>query len=258
MEQFPTVVDCAESAAPMGAGHLWILEAVEGEPLRFSLQADGQLVFGDEQRRLQPDEIEPWVEPAVETVRTRFRRDAFRSAVEDVAAVTFFGIATCQHRLAYDWDRLPAFVGYDVHAPGRGGLLAPDAAHASFDRLGLTPAPAVEREVRADSFAPDRATFPQSAWAPQPCAGLRLSDKHGWRGTLSNPDRPPSPTADFETPAAAAESLVTVELVAALGEVDAVYKRLARAHRAELASANVDPADGAFRAAVAETVQRRR
>lgn len=258
MEAFPAVADIGDGES-MGEGHLWILEDVEGRPLRFTLQDDGRLVFGDENRRLDPETAPPSIRPAIDAVRSSFDRDAFRGAVADVSAVTFYGIATCQHRIDYDWATLPAFVGYDVHSRARDGLLTPDAAHAIFDRLGLSPAPAVEREVRADAVSPGRYSFPDSQWADSPAAGVRLSDKHGWRGRLGNPERPPEPTASFEDADAAARALVADEHRSAfdVGEpVDRIRNRLAREHRAELAAAGIDPAETEFRSAVARALQR--
>lgn len=253
MDPFPTLTDLAENPET-GRGHLWILEAVEGVPLRFSLQDDGRLVFADEHQRLDPADAPPAISPAIRQVQMEFRRDTFREAVEGPSAVTFYGIATCQHRIAYDWDRLPAFLGYDVRSPARGGLLTPEAAHASYDRLGLAPAPAVEREVRADAFDPDRYAFPASAWADCPVAGVRLADKHGWRGHLSNSDHPDRPTPAFEDAVAAVDALLDVDEA---GEtVERVVDRLARERRAELRAAGIDPTTGDFRRAVASALTR--
>lgn len=253
MDPFPTRSDCNETPDAVGDGHLWIFEYVEGLPLRFTLQSDGQLVFGGRTEQYEDGSEPPAVRPAIETVRSAFRRDAFREAVSNPDSVTFSGIATCQHRIAYDWDRLPAFLGYDIHEDG---LHLPDAAHASFERLGLTPAPTVEREIRADAFDPDRYTVPDSRWASEPAAGVVLADKHGWRGRLLDRDRPPKPTASFESPESAAEALVTDELATTHG-VEAVLRRIARRHRAALAASDIDPASSAFRSAVARSLQRR-
>lgn len=255
MDSFPAYVDLAENPAT-GQGHHWLLEYVEGQPLRFTLQSDGQLVFGGKQRRYEDGTEPPAVSPAIETIRSAFRRDAFREAVADPDSVTFYGIATCQHRIDYDWDQLPAFLGYDVRVPARGGLLAPENAHASFDRLGLTPAPPLDREVRADAIDPGRETFPDSNWADRAVAGVVFADKHGWRGRLLDPDRPPEPAASFESPESAAETLVSEQLPTQ-GSVETTLGRLARRYRATLADADVDPTSPAFRSAVAKSLQRR-
>jgi hypothetical protein len=260
METFPTVTDLAATPTETGTGHLWILEHVEGILIRFSLRDDGRLVFGDRTRRLDPETIAPAIRPAIEHVRAQFHRDAFRDAVSDVSTVTFYGVATCQHRLDYDWGRLPPFVGDDVYVPARGGLLPPDSTHAIFERLGLTPAPPLEREVRADSFHPERYSFPDSKWAETAVAGVRLADKHGWRGRLDNSDRPAEPTASFPDAETAVEELVAERDLHSLttgDPVDELCHRLAREHRAELSTAEINPDDDVFRSAVARLVGRR-
>lgn len=253
MDPFPTRADLNDRPDAIGDGHLWMFEYVEGLPLRFTLQSDGRLVFGGRTARYDDGSEPPAVSPAIETVRSAFRRDAFREAVSDPGSITFSGIATCQHRIEYDWGRLPAFLGYDVHGAD---LHLPDAAHASFDRLGLTPAPTLARERRADAFDPDRYAFPDSTWASEPVAGVVLADKHGWRGRLLNQDRPSKPTASFESPDSAAEALVTDEL-AATGSVETTLRRVARRHRATLVASDIDPTASAFRSAVAKALQRR-
>lgn len=255
MDPFPTVADLPGEAR--GTGNLWLLEAVEGLPLRFCLQADGQLRFGDAVRPLDAAELPAPATAAVRTVRREFDRDALRAAVEDVSAVTFFGVATCQHRIDYDWDRLPAFLGVDVD--GTDGLLTPDAAHNSFERLGLTPTPAVERERRADSFKPDRYGFPESAYADSPVAGVSVADKHGWRGRLDNEAIAAPAWPTFEDAEGAAERLVTDALLqrfAGGDTVDAVQVALARRHRAALEASGIDPGGQPFRSAVAAVVTR--
>jgi len=258
MEGFPAITTPGDDEST-GEGHLWILEHVEGLPLRFALRDDGRLVFGDETRRLDTGSAPPAIRPAIDAIQSAFDRDAFREAVADVSAVTFYGVATCQHRVEYDWGALPAFVGYDVHSTARDGLLTPDAADAIFDRLGLSPAPAVEREVRADAISPARYTFPESQWADSSAAGVRLADKHGWRGRLDNPDLPPERSASFADAETAARSLVSADHRTAFetGEtVDRIRNRLAREHRVELSAAGVDPDTKTFRSAVARALQR--
>ena len=50
MKPFPPLPPVAET--DLGDGHLWVQELVAGEPLRFRLDADGTLTFGNRQRPL--------------------------------------------------------------------------------------------------------------------------------------------------------------------------------------------------------------
>lgn len=258
MESFPPATDLNDAPEEVGSGHLWLLERVEGLPLRFQLQPDGQLRFGDAERPIERDAVPGPARPAVDLLEREFDRDALRAATDAVESVTFFGVATCQHRIDYDWDRLPAFLGVDIVSADREGLLGPDAVVRSFERLGLTPTPAIRRELRADAFDPASYDFPNAEWADTPVAGVRVADKHGWRGVLDNEVIEPGPRQPFEGPEDAASRLVTEAIVETgrADPVEAVRNRLARRHRADLAAAGIDPDDRAFRSAVAAEVTR--
>lgn len=252
MHAFPDVVDLTATPDAL-SGHVWLFESVTGLPLRFSMGTDGRLTFGDDRRRL--DDPPPTVHrPAVRSTRTRFRRDALREAVDDVTAVTVFGVATCYRGVEYDWDRLPTFLATDVRSGER--LLAPDAMVRAVERLGLTPAPAVEKERRSDAFDPGTVAFPTSEWGDRPVAGLLAADKSGGRGRVDSDavDGPADP--GFTDAAAAAAALVTDDL-AGEGDVDRAVDAVVRRNYGRLAAAGVDPDDGTFRGAVAQELGRR-
>ena len=255
MDPFPTIVDHA-SGGTSPDGHCWVFESVDGIPLRATLQSDGQLVVDDGEQSPSNAPVPPAARPAVRTLRTALDRDALRAAV-DVDSLTLYGVGTCYDRIGYDFDRLPAFLGTDVRVDG--DLISPERAYEGFERIGLTPAPALDRERRADTLAPDRFAFPDSAYADSPVAGVRIADKHGWRGVLDNDAVPDPDRPAFADAADAVASLVTDSLVsAATGDaVEWVREELARRHRGDLRAAGIDPSTGAFRSAVANEVGRR-
>lgn len=251
-------------------GHLWLLELVEGAPLRFELQDSGLLRFGDTTREYSDaDDLPLSMQAAVRHVRERFDRDALRSAVEDPTAVTFFGVATRNEGVPYDWDQLPPFLGTEIR--DNDGYRPPDATDAIFDRLDLQPANALERERRARDFQPARYEFPESAWRDGPVAGILIHNKRGGRAVLSNPDleadvaidRTPDPLEG--TPAELAEQFATPERFQAIADalrardwtvtvdalLDGVVDGVARENHVRLAARRerLDPA--AFRSAVA-------
>lgn len=187
MEPFPSVPPI--SAAPDGLleGHLWLLEAVEGLPLRFQVRSSGRIRFGDRTRVYdRADDLPAPYRRAVRQVRESFDRDALREAVESTAAVTFSGTATVRRRLPYDFERLPPFLGCEVRSAS-GAFRPPDAAAGIFDRLGLTPINAFERELPARDFSPERYAVPSSAWYDGPAAGVVVRNKRGHRGRLAGP-----------------------------------------------------------------------
>lgn len=221
-------------------GHLWLLELVEGVPFQFELRPSGLLRFGVGGRIYRDaEDIPPSVQAAVREVRERFDRDALRQAVDDPTGVTFFGVATRYERIEYDWERLPAFLGTDIWSEADAAFRPPDATAAIFERLGLQPVNALERERPARDFHPGRAEFPVSAWYDGPVAGLLVRNKRSGRAVGRNPDAGTEPEPLDADAASLAEQFATPEQFAAIaaarrerGEavtVDAVLERTVEA-----------------------------
>jgi hypothetical protein len=184
----PSVPSAADAPARLfETGHLWVLEQVDGALLRFQLQTAGFLRFADRTTVYDDFDAVPYhLRPAVRHVREQLDRDALRAAVDDVEQVVFFGRATHHRRVDYDWDRTPPFLGVEVWDGDE--FLTPGAANRVFERLGLRPATAVERELPARDFDPDSYTVPDSTWCDGPAAGVRVRNKRGDRATISHPD----------------------------------------------------------------------
>lgn len=190
MKQFPSIPRVAN--APDGLfeeGHLWILEKVDGAILRFQLRESGLLRFGDRNTVYDdPAAVPDPYQHAVRHVRERLDRATLREAVDDVESVVFFGEATHHHTIDYDWDRTPSFLGFDVWSADGDEFRPPDAVHGIFERLNLRPVTAVERELPARDFDPERYTVPESAWYDGPAEGVVVRNKRGDRAKLGHPD----------------------------------------------------------------------
>ncbi|WP_255149352.1 hypothetical protein [Halorarius halobius] len=261
MQEFPATPAVDDAPEVIESGHLWLQEWVVGAPLRFRL-GDAGLVFGDGART-----FDPWEEPvgyrfAARAVRETFDREAFRAAVDAPGDYTFLGVATRFEGVAYDWDRLPAFLGVDVHAPDR-GFRTPDVAEQAFERLGLAPVNAVSKELPARDFRPERYEMPASAYRNGPVAGLLVRNKNGGRALVVTPAvGADPPTVDPETLVEEAVTPERIDRVAAtLGDgttVDRVLDRLVERLVRERYAALPEPVDAdAIRSAAAESVARR-
>lgn len=190
MKQYPSIPRPPDAPGRLfEEGHLWLLEKVDGELLRFQLQPSGLVRFGDSDRVYDdPNALPERYQHAVRHVRENLDRDAFREAVGDVESVVFFGESMHHNAIEYDWARTPSFLGYDVWSASAGAFRPPDAAEQIFDQLGLTPVNAFERERRARDFDPDSYSIPESAWYDGPARGVVVRDKRGNRAKLRNPD----------------------------------------------------------------------
>jgi len=191
---FPETPAAADARAVFDSGHLWLLEQVDGAPLRVQVQESGLLRFGDAERTYRdPDELPLSVQHAVRHVREQLDRERLRVAVDDPESVVLYGVATRYQGVAYDWERLPAFLGVDVWTDG--GFTPPDTAETIFERLGLRPVNTFDREVRARDFDAERDDLPASNWYAGPAAGLLVRNKRGGRAVVENPGcgRQPDP-----------------------------------------------------------------
>jgi hypothetical protein len=200
MKTYPSIPPIEN--APDGlfdGGHLWILEKIDGAHLRVQLRESGRLRFGGRNRVYS--DVSKVPEPyqyAVRHVQERLDRQALRDAVDNVEAIVFFGEATHRQTIDYDWDRLPSFLGFDVWSATDEAFLGPDTAEQVFERVGLDPVNAIERELPARDFDPETYTVPQSAWYDGPAEGVVIRNKRGQCAQRCSPDVP-----DGEEPAPA-------------------------------------------------------
>jgi hypothetical protein len=232
----PPLSDPDVREAVLGSGHLWLREHVAGAPLRFTLADSGLLTFADADRRFD-GEAPPGYGAAVRHVREAFDRDAFRDAVDDPGSYTFGGVATRLETVAYDWDRLPPFLGVAVAGPDR--TLPLDRAESAFDRLGLRPLNALRKELPVRDFHPDRYAFPDSAWYDGPVAGVRVENRRGAAGFLAGPAAAATPdpvpgdpdelAARFVTPARVDAAVAALDARGHPPTVDAVRDRVVEA-----------------------------
>jgi len=203
---YPQVPRPADAPARLfEQGHLWVLEHVDGGLLRFQLREDGSLRFGDRTTVYGDAASVPLPDrAAVRYVREHLDREALRAAVDDPGQVVFFAVSTHRRALPYEFDRLPPALGLDIWDGDR--FLTPDAVHQIFEQLGLEPVPAIERELPARDFDPDRYTVPESAWYDGPAAGVVVCNKRGDRTRLLHPEfrDEPSVTVDGDAESLAA------------------------------------------------------
>jgi hypothetical protein len=187
VKQYPPIPAVDGASAPTFEGHLWLSELVGGSRLRFQLRDSGAIRFGGDPGVYPDDDAVPrQCRRAVRHVRERLDREALRSAVDDVTAHTFVGLATHRERIDYDWERLPPFLGLDVWSDDVDAFRPPDAAEAIFSHLGLESADPVAREVHSRDFDPNQYEMPESVWYDGPVAGVVIRDKRGTRARLRN------------------------------------------------------------------------
>ena len=273
MKSYPRIpaLDAAPDAL-LDGGHLWLLEKIDGYQLRFQVDASGYIQFADRERRFADPDAIPWpYRCATRHVRTRFDRTAFREAVDDPTAVTFFGIATIHRSIPYDWDRIPPVLGFGIYSEKAGTFLTPDRVNAIFDRLGLDPVNSIARELPARDVDPTDIDVPMSTWYDGRAAGVIIEDKRGHRAQgVQTSDSPGSLTDQAPVsgtdPAVAIDRLLTdgrrsrltdaVRTVAGSVSFDALFEtflaEFARRHPSMVGGINSTTVPPKIRDAIAE------
>ncbi|MFB6132407.1 MAG: hypothetical protein ABEJ44_03245 [Halanaeroarchaeum sp.] len=193
MRRYPPLESVDESTGVLDGGHLWLQEYVTGPILGFSMDGSGMLTFGIDGQPL--DVVPPSLRRSVDYVRGRIDRDRLRSGVEDVSEFVFFGIATRNEGVVYDWEALPPFLGLDIWAAGPDRFVSPDVCERVFDSIGLSPLPAFRKEVPTHSFDPESYEVPSSHWRDGSAIGVVVRNKTGDRAllldsSLESPDPP--------------------------------------------------------------------
>lgn len=271
MNQFPATPSVADAPSDLLSGHLWLLELIDGRPLRFQLQDSGLLRVGDADTVYDDPDAAPLpLQRAVRHIRESLDRETLRAAVDNVEQITFFGVATTRESAPYDLDSMPPFLGTDVWSADSEAFRPPDAADGIFGRLGLQPINTFEREYHARDFNVATYEIPQSAWYDGPAAGIVIRNKQGQRGKLTNDavetindwqpnDRTAAELAESYATADDIDSVATtLESAGQPVNVDTVTDRLletiGRKHPTQVTgSGSVDT--GALRSAIASRVQ---
>jgi hypothetical protein len=188
MKPFPSIPR-VETAPDVLEGHLWLLEKVDGANFRFQLRDTGLLRFGTRGKVYDdPAAVPEPYQHAVRHVREELDRTALRAAVEDVESIVFFGEAMHHHTIDYDWEQTPSFLGFDIWSAQDEAFRPPGAVQAIFERLGLQPVRAVQKELPARDFDPDSFAIPRSAYYDGPAEGVVIHNKRGGRAKLLHPE----------------------------------------------------------------------
>lgn len=204
----PPQLDDAPEAL-LSRGHLWLREHVVGPQVRFTMEPSGLLIFGDREQVF--DDVPPEYRHTLRHIRAEFDRDAFHSAVEDPSTYVFFGVAPCHVGVAYDWERLPPFLGHAIWNEANERFIPSDRADKVFEGLNLTPVNTFQKEVNVRDFSPEQFEMPDSAWYDGPAAGVRIENRSGGSALLTEFAVGEQPTEQLahDEPSAVASELVT-------------------------------------------------
>lgn len=151
--QFPKIGDDAADFFVHEDDDIVIQEKIDGANFRFSFLSDG-LYFGSRENNLNDNAAR--FKPCMDYVRKRV------SLTYPILGFVFFGECCVPHRLQYDWEDIPPFVGYDVYNPRQGAFVSDPESY--FEALCLPYAPVVKRCKAGEIKSITEDLIPMSAY----------------------------------------------------------------------------------------------
>lgn len=189
MKKYPKLryPDDKKSDGLRADGDIIVQEKLDGANFRFTLEEnldeqyhtdERDLVFGSRniQFKNAKDENKQFAEP-IRYVRETVNDDAVRSVQDTLdAEVTLFGEAMMPHTLTYNFEDIPAFVGFDIWDHEHHQFVPPsDAEHLFTNIMGLQYAPILDR-VSVDDWGDYAVNVPQSAYGDVKAEGVVLKN----------------------------------------------------------------------------------
>ncbi len=95
-----------------------IQEKMDGANFRFYITTKGQIIFGSRSRQLTSNEgedtnVEKNFRRCVELIRKKW--ETVKDIAPNLPHLIFYGECMVSHTMAYDWGKIPAYLGYDIY-----------------------------------------------------------------------------------------------------------------------------------------------
>ena len=159
-------------------GHFWLREFVTGGVFGVRMEESGMLQMQGPGGTFDAEAPLSY-RRAVSALRTRFDRDAFRDAVQNVTDYEFYVLGPLSMGVDYDWTSIPPVFGLSVWDGTEDRFVPIDAAERVFEEFGLATIPTVDREIPARELAAGPDLIPDSSYADEAAAGVVLEKKQG-------------------------------------------------------------------------------
>lgn len=131
-----------------------IQEKLDGANFRFIIK-DGNIIFGSRSQQLTSDEgedtnIQKNFLRAVNFVRGKALDNSLPEYMKYLERYIFYGECMVKHTMSYDWDKIPAYLGFDIYNTEMERYLETDEAKAIFEELGLPFVPIIKTITAGD------------------------------------------------------------------------------------------------------------
>ena len=142
-----------------------IQEKVDGANFRFFITKEGNVIFGSRTRQLTSNEGEDTnVEKNFIRCINHIREKLSKLKLHDLLYI-FHGECMVKHTMAYDWEKIPPFLGFDIYCIGTGKYLDYKESKKIFKKLGLEFVPIIKECKAKDIKKVDDDFVPESKYA---------------------------------------------------------------------------------------------
>lgn len=157
-----------------GAGTIVVTEKLDGANFRFTYSRSDGFTFGSRNTvgdALSHDQFRE----TIDFINDECDRDALLSVQDEYGQLVVFGEAMVPHRIDYDWEQTPPFVGFDVWNVGGQTFHSTEQSKELMEDIGLPFTPVVDT-IPASGFEEWDPTIPQSAYYDGQAEGVVLKN----------------------------------------------------------------------------------
>jgi hypothetical protein len=119
-------------------------EKMDGANFRFMITKEGNIIFGSRTQQLTSDKgedtnLEKNFRRCAEFVRDSIKKN--EPVPENIKHLIFYGECMVRHTMAYDWENIPTYLGFDIYDLRTGKYLDYNVIKVIFEQLGLEMVP---------------------------------------------------------------------------------------------------------------------
>ncbi len=145
-----------------------IQEKVDGGNFRFYITKEGYIIFGSRTQQLTSNEgedtnVEKNFRRCVDYVREKW--EAIKETTPKVSGYLFYGENMIKHTMAYDWEKIPPFLGFDIYNIKTGKYLDYKDIKKIFKKFKLEMVPLIKICKTKDIKAITDKDVPKSGYA---------------------------------------------------------------------------------------------
>lgn len=152
-----------------------IEEKVDGANFRFYINEHGEIIFGSRSQQLSEDKEHKFAKNFERCIKF-LQQMLYGKDLSKYHGMVFYGECMVRHTMAYDWEKIPAYLGFDINNESNPNypkrFLPYPQVKEIFDELGLSFVPVIKICKVSEIGQIDDSLVPVSAY-PYPSGNER-------------------------------------------------------------------------------------